>query len=138
MFSVTPVAASNPNKDCPRRLPTPGSWTALNPPLNITRYPASIEVPRLRLDFLPVHKAIPGPRIQGNETVDGFKPLGGGFITPCSVPYNFFVVVRGLQIPVCSAPFPLAEGGMGGRVQGDGEGCSGYVVRWKESVIGIS
>lgn len=135
---VTPVVASYPNKDCPQHLPTPGARTPLDPPLNITRYPASIEVTRLRLDFLSVHKAIPGPRIQGNETTDGFKPLCRGVITPCSVLHDFFVVVRGVEIPVCSASFPLAERGMGGRVQGNGEGRSGYVVCWKKSVIKVS
>ena len=118
-------------------LPTPGSRASLNPSLDVTRNPAPIKVPGLWLDFLIVHIAIPRPRIQGNETFDGFKPLGGRFITPCPVLYELFVAVRGLEVPVRSAPFPFTERCTGRRVEGDGEGRSGYVVCWTILVIGI-
>ena len=48
----------------PTKSPTPGPRARLNLPLDITRNPAPIKVPRLRLHFLPVHIAIPRFDIQ--------------------------------------------------------------------------
>lgn len=116
-------------------LPTPSPRAPLNPPLNITRNPTTIEVPWLRLHFLPIDIAVPGPRIQTDVSLYRFKPLGRRFITPCSVLYDLFFVLGGLEVPVCSAPFPFAEGGMGGGMERDGKGSSGNVVGWKISVM---
>ena len=48
----------------PTKSPTPGPRAPLNPPLDITRHPAPIKVPRLRLHILPIHIAIPRFGIQ--------------------------------------------------------------------------
>ena len=89
----------------------------------------------LRLHFLPIHVAIPGLGIQAHVSFDGFKPLGRGFITPCSVFDDLFVVFGGLEIPVCSAAFPFAEGGVGGGMEGEGEGSARKVVCLEKSVV---
>ena len=99
-------------KTGPPHSPTPGSRAAFDFSLDITRQPASVEVARLRLDLLFIHIAIPGPGIQGNKPSDGFEPFGREFITPRSVLYQFLIVAGALEVPICRAPFPLAERGM--------------------------
>lgn len=91
--------------------------------------PLPIKVPRLRLHLLPIDVATPRARIHRNIPLDRLKRLGGRFITPRPVPNDLFVVVAGgLQVPIRRAAFPFAEGGVGGRVEGEGECCAGEIV----------
>lgn len=114
--------------------PAPRPRTSFNLSLNLTRNPTTIKVPRLRLHLLPIHKAIPGPGIQRDISLYRLEPFRRGFITPRSIPDNLSIVIRGLEVPIRSAAFPFAEGGVRGGVEREGEGCTGDVVCWENSV----
>lgn len=87
----------------------------------------------LRLNFLPIHIAIPRACVKTNKAFDRLKTLGRRFITPCSVRYDLFVVVGGLEIPIRRAPFPFAEGRVRGGVQREGKRRARKIIGWEKS-----
>lgn len=87
----------------------------------------------LRLNFLPIHIAIPRACVKTNKAFDRLKTLGRRFITPCSVRYDLFVVVGGLEIPIRRAPFPFAGGRVRGGVQREGKRRARKIIGWEKS-----
>lgn len=117
-----------------QHLPPPRPRPPLNLPLNITRNPSPIEIPRLRLHLLSIHKAVPRPSVEAHIPLQRLEPLRRTIVRPCSIPHlltsigRFGIVVRG-------PAFPFAKGAMGGAGEGNGDRGWGKVVRYRPSVI---
>lgn len=109
-------------------LPSPRPRSPLNLPLNITRNPPPVKIPRLRLHLLPIDKALPRPSIKAHIPPQRLKALRRTVIRPGSIPH-LLASVRRFEIVVGGPAFPFAEGAVGGPGEGDGYGCWGEVVR---------
>ena len=88
-------------------------------PLNITRHPPAIKIPRLRLHPLPIDETLPRARVEAQKPFDLLEAFGRTVVAPDAIPHDFATVLNGV---VRRLAFPLAVRTAGGFLEGDFEG----------------
>lgn len=119
----------------PPSSPPPRPRPPFHPPLQLTRNPPPIKIPLLRLHLLPIHIALPRRiRIKAQIPLNPLKPRRRILVRPYFV-LDHFAARRVSDVVVGGRAFPFAEGGVGGREEGEEKGVRGEVVCWVGGVV---
>jgi hypothetical protein len=104
-------------------LPSPRSRPTLLDPFQLARRPASIKVPRLRLNLLVIDKALPrhSRRVEGQIPLDILERGCRSLVTPDLTVDLVAGGIGSFDGPVCGLAFPFTEGGLVGDL-GEGDG----------------
>lgn len=111
------------------RIPVP--IFAFDNAVDVTCDPTAVEVSRLRLNFLTIHKTVPRTSIERQVIFDSLKAIGRPFVGPDPVRDRLSRTCRVRNAPIGGSTLPLAVGRPCRLYEGNLDGRGRKIVCWR-------